>query len=270
MPKIFSLRESFSLHLGIPKMLSGPGYLVSLPCDSIWYLTWSSYRLTKSGSYRKNVFHHRAVVDDYLILTSFLERIPNVRRVTCVWLCPKGNLGMIPTWSPKSEPRGTWGQVLFLAGRVRSAPFIFYCERTWSLVAEEPVKTRRGRKRISPIYELQVKEKKTDILTGYNGTMSHRSTTYRSRSLKSSPLNDWKVCDKLLHQTLLLNFFNDLIGSCKSTALDISLWELWQNPIVLERENFKIITYPQLVFWSFLVLKPLDFDIVLTVKCQGL
>ena len=37
----------------------------------------------------------------------------------------------------------------------------------------------------------------------------------------------------------------------KTTPLDISLRELCQNPIVLEREHFKIIAYPQL---SFLVL----------------
>ena len=48
----------------------------------------------------------------------------------------------------------------------------------------------------------------------------------------------------------------------------ISLWELCQNPIVLERENVKIITHPRLAFWSFLVLKRLDFDKVLTEKCQ--
>ena len=54
-----------------------------------------------------------------------------------------------------------------------------------------------------------------------------------------------------------------------TTLLDISLWELCQNPIVLQRGNFKVITYPQLAFWSFLVLKRLDFDKVLTVKCQG-
>ena len=53
----------------------------------------------------------------------------------------------------------------------------------------------------------------------------------------------------------------------KTTPLDISLWELFQNTIVLERENFKI-TYPQLAFWSFLVLKRLHFDKVLTAKCQ--
>ena len=54
----------------------------------------------------------------------------------------------------------------------------------------------------------------------------------------------------------------------KTTPLDISLWQFCQNPIVLERENFKIITYPLLAFWSFLVLKRLDFDKVLTVKCE--
>ena len=54
-----------------------------------------------------------------------------------------------------------------------------------------------------------------------------------------------------------------------STLLDISPSELCQNPIVLERENFKMLAGDMLLSWSFLVLKRLDFDKVLTVKCQG-
>ena len=62
--------------------------------------------------------------------------------------------------------------------------------------------------------------------------------------------------------TLAFKFFTSKISVNlsdhvkKTTPLDISLWELCQNLIVLERENFKLITYYQLAFWSFLVLKP--------------
>ena len=49
----------------------------------------------------------------------------------------------------------------------------------------------------------------------------------------------------------------------KTTPLDISLWELCQNPVVLERENFKMLGGDMLLFWNFLVLKQLDFDKVL-------
>ena len=51
----------------------------------------------------------------------------------------------------------------------------------------------------------------------------------------------------------------------KTTPLDILLWELCQNPIVLERENIKMLTEDILSFRNSLVR--LDFDKVLTVKC---
>ena len=58
----------------------------------------------------------------------------------------------------------------------------------------------------------------------------------------------------------------------KTTPLDILLWELYQNPIVLEWENIKMLAEDTCIlsFWSFFVLKWLDFDKVLTVKWKGI
>ena len=39
--------------------------------------------------------------------------------------------------------------------------------------------------------------------------------------------------------------------------------------MVLEQENLKMLAGDMLLFWSFLVLKQLDFDKALTMKCQG-
>ena len=55
----------------------------------------------------------------------------------------------------------------------------------------------------------------------------------------------------------------------KTTPINISLWELCQNPNVLERENFKMITYPLLAFWCFFCSQTIGFWQSSHSKCQG-
>ena len=70
-----------------------------------------------------------------------------------------------------------------------------------------------------------------------------------------SPCHTFVMFEKLTNEK---EVFPNVNGHFTHWLLDISLWE---NPIVSEWEI--------LAFWSFLVLKWLDFYKDLTVKCQG-